>query len=666
MRMNTAASSLHSVYISADTKNASLKNCVIQGGELKARKGIAAVSGQEIFFNDGRAAEDMSFVQSDCYVYIGGNYGRIICIASDNLMGNIEYSFRVVFEDGQVQDIGSVVFTPSGSGYIGYPDTFTVFTGSATVGCGIYLIVRQVYTEGDDFIRVMELSENMTEWLLLTESEIYTPTLLANGRGNKYYMAMPNGEKADFPKQTYPQPKNLINRRFISYYTSDSASSQFKLPLQNLDNDLVRCTFSYFGEDFVFDIYADNIASETVNILGVDVFAVCYRDTGEIQFKTAENHSYSPEYAGVLNNIKVIAYKTDYARRRKAASMTVCRKLAGTAGKYGEDVNVFYGSRLYPADIIVSSPISPLYFPESSVATVGESSRSVTNVYIKNRRLLVFKQDRLYYSDTSGWRYEVLKIDENGVSGNSGAYIAEIEAGAELPCKILPKTVAENGDDFFAASSDGNIYRLQISGASSKCEILGNIKICAAKCFATIYNGAYLLISGNRAVCVFKDNDEYGISIWTLPENAIGGLGNANSGVLFMCFNENEIYYIYPAVSVGVKDVIAFADNDIKGEAEHNVSVRYKKEIDISKSKSFRIYSIVVNGHGLTEIELFEGDKKILSKRIELNRKRACINVGLTATAPLFAEISASDDVSLNGVTVEYRLATKIKTGGIK
>ena len=76
-------------------------------------------------------------------------------------------------------------------------------------------------------ISVRELSSDRKSWILLTESLIYTPLILANGRGEAYHNAEVSGRALSLPAPLFFESKNMLNPRFKAAYTTDGASYGF-------------------------------------------------------------------------------------------------------------------------------------------------------------------------------------------------------------------------------------------------------------------------------------------------------------------------------------------------------------------------------------------------------------------------------------------------------
>ena len=119
------------------------------------------------------------------------------------------------------------------------------------LAAGIYFLCRRVYEESEDFISIREYNAEEERWVMLTDSSIYSPTLLEYGRGESYHLATVEGNPLQFPSPTLPEAKNLLSPRFTSRFTTDGMSIGFTLPLMNLDDELISATLKLGGKAYL-------------------------------------------------------------------------------------------------------------------------------------------------------------------------------------------------------------------------------------------------------------------------------------------------------------------------------------------------------------------------------------------------------------------------------
>lgn len=654
MRFDTLTSALKRKYITpADANTAEFKNCIIKNKGVKSRCGLYAEKEKQIFKRDNNSALETSFICTDCYVYLGGKYGRVAVTVTDNLIDNIIYNMRLIYTSGDTVDIGSIEFTRVTYDLFGYPDTFTVFRGEPTVGCGIYFIARQVYGGGyPDFIRVMELSEELDSWSLIDSSQIYFPTVLANGRGESYHSAVYGEKQLELPDPVMPESKNLLGAGFKAYYTADSASSVFFLPYDELDNDLIGCEFSYGDGVYVWKIYADSNLSEAVSVNGESVIMYCDRTAGKIYFATDSDSAWKPPYTGALNNLSVTAYKTVVGHSLRVASMSSCCRLDGDSMTDGSNVTVFYGSRLYPSVTVSNSPTHPLYFPEEGQLTLGEASKEITRLLIKDRQLIAFKENEIYSAEIK--QYE-LSSEEN-----TGVYPLTFKKGVSLIAAPLSRSIALLEGDIIYTSAAGGIYRITGNG-TYKTEKLGDCQIAADDQSASlVYDGVYLLINGTSAQTVQNTASGFVFGEWSFPERVLNGFSYLGEAVLFAEFDENDEYIIYPVVFKGDKDYSLITDGTAFTVTASSVKASYRLSVLGATHSRRRIFHIRADGKG-NDVDLALYDKDLLLLRRGGYFKNGCayFQCGAYATEPT-VQFSFSGDTLIEGLAVEYKNLNKI------
>ncbi len=650
MRFDAVTSALKRKYISfSDFKTAQLKNCIIKNGAVKSRKGFYAEKEKQIFKRENNSALEMSFICTDCYIYLDGKYGRVAVSVADNLMNSIVYNMRLIYANGDVVDIGAIEFTRATYGLFGYPDTFTVFRGEPTVGCGVYFIARQVYG-GDypDFIRVMELTKELDRWVLIDSSQIYAPTVLANGRGENYHYATIGERALDLPDPVMPESKNLLGAGFKACYTADSASSGFLLPYSGLDNDLIRCEFSCGGENYIWKIYADCDSSESVSVNGTSVIMCCDRTTGRVSFITESGLNWTPPYTGTLNNLTMLAYKTVEGHALRVASMSGCCRLDGDAMTKGSNVTVFYGSRIFPSVVAVNSPTNALYFPEGGQYMLGEASKEVSRMLIKDRLLVAFKEKELYLA-------EIKPYDKS-----TGVYPLSFKKALSLTAAPLPQSIALLEGDIIYASTQGGFYRITGSG-SFKTERLGDClpEVCEQSS-AVIYDGVYLLINGTSAQTVQRVENGFAFGEWSFPERVVSCFSYLDEVVLFAEFSQNDEYLIYPALFKGDKDYTIATDGTNFAVAEHPVAASCRISVFGAAANRRRIFRIRADGTGENLVlALYDKETHLLFQRGTFKNRSVYFQCGTYTTEPT-VQLSFSGDTVIEGLAVEYKILNKI------
>lgn len=661
MRFDPVKANVKRKHISPSSlKEITTQNSLLKDGRIHCRKGLLCEKENLVFKRDNNWALDMSFICTDCYVYLKGNYGRVVISVADNLMGNISYNMRLVFSDGRTTDIGTIEFTRASYDIFGYPASFTVFSGAPTFGCGIYFIARQVYG-GDypDFIKVMELSKELDNWILIDSSDIYSPAVLGFGRGESYHNAAPFGEPLKLPDPVMPESKNLLGTGFKAYYTSDSASYAFALPYTELDNELIKCEFVFGRKSYVWKIFSDYTSSDAISIDGKKIAMHCDRSTGRVHFTDGSN-GWAPPYTGELNTLCFTAHKTVEGHSLKVASMTRCCRLDGDAMTEGSNVSVFYASSLYPSQIVANSPHNPLYFPESGQTTLGEASKEITRMIIKDRQLIAFKDNEMYSADIKPLNGKSEIVSSSKAAENSGVYPISFKKAVNLISSPLPKSIALLGGDIVYASYDGNIYKVTGNTTYKTEKLCDSHLSVTGESFALIYDGVYLLTNDNHALMIEKNNNIYTCGEWSFPAKILNGFSYLSNTVLFAEYFDNNEYLIYPMSFSGNTDHTLSICGDTISLSSHPIKASCTIPLFEESPERKRIFAIRADGEG-SELLLTVCDRNKPLVRIKgcFNNGSSYFLCGCYATKPT-AKLSFSGGSVLDSVAVEYKGLNKL------
>ena len=662
MRFKSDTSSKKSSYIPLEKADLiDFKNCYISEGGIKGRKGIFANAEKSIFRVDNNTFFEMSFICTDCYLYLNGRFGRVAVSISDNLTDSTNYSMMLIYSDGEIENLGDINFTRVSFDQYGYPDSFTVFRGKPIKGCGIYFISRQVY-DGDypDFVRIMELSRNMDEWVMVLPSEIYVPTVLANGRGESYFFATYNEQFLKFPEPVMPESKNLINPTFKAYYSSDGSSSKFCLPYSNLDEGIIKCEFSYMANTYSWRINEGEVVSEPTDVEGTKVILGCDRETGKVYFQVSNGVYWIPPYTGKLNNLCFVADKSVEESRVKVASMSACCYLSGGSSEDSSEVTAFYNSSLYPSAVVTNSPENPLFFPQDAQFALGETEKTVEKMLLKDRNLIAFKEDEVYTAEITAYKGRGELVTRQGALKNTGVYPLKFKRSLSLQDKPLYKTITLVGDELLFLSEQGGVWKINTTASSYKNEKLLNTQNFSKDCFGVAYDGSYLLVNGNDAYIVQKSDKGYSLGKWTFPSKMIYGFSYLGQSVFLAEFFENDVYLIYPVLFEGKKDIKLKTNGFGIYSEEKSVEASFKVKLLESSYKSKKILRIRTDGKGEKIcLNFYDGEKKLSSKKGLFKNERAYFNCAVFSVNPA-VEFEFDSDTEVGGIAVEYRTLNKI------
>lgn len=532
------------------------ENCVFKDGKVTVRPGLS-LKEEFIYSNDMVYGDEVRLDLTDCYVYVDGKYGRVAVTVRDNLLGVVDFYINLVAEDGSVERLGMIEFASVDFNHFGYPDDYVVFNGPAVCGCGIFLIVHKKYQNGDDFVLVYELNKDKKLWTVLSGSELYVPTVLANGRGEKYFSAKVDEKELNLPDPVKPEGKNLLSSRFYCYYTADSTSSAFSLPYSSLDSDTVYVEYKIGSSVFSWSILPDTNKSQTLTVDGVEVYVLCNRNLGLITFSTGEL-LYAPAYTGKLNNIKVTASKTNMSDMVRVASKKAACKLEGEAVDAAGTVTLLYGGRLEPSEVFWSSPVHPLYFSERNFACLGEGGIPVTKMLSKDNRIFAIKENKVFSAKIPSQKTNLNEgfVTDQGAQKDADIYEINFENAHALPEKPIDKSIVAVGEDIFYVGMTGRPYRVSVSSSGIiKPElVMEKFFDVSEDSFALGLSDGYVFFTERQAWLIKPERSDLGLCHWSFPMKLIGGTSYLGNAVLFSLFEHEDFYYVNPTLFGGDKD----------------------------------------------------------------------------------------------------------------
>ncbi len=605
-----------------------LINCQIKNGALACRKGLKCYPETPIYSSDFSLYTENELKITNCYLFEKGEYGRVAVAVADNLSGNVVFNMKLLFLDRTTKEIGTIEFSKTTEGHFGYPNSFTVFSGKPTVGCGIYFICRQVYGPGiEDFVRVMELNSDKSEWLLLSSSEIYAPTLLLYGRGDSYNYALEEQGGLSLPSPKTYESRNLLSGKFISYYTSDGASDSFTLPLEGLDNQTVSAELVLNGQTFNWKVYAQSENSQAVEILEKKVIMLLSREKGRVYFKEEQGSDFALPYGGKTNNLKITAFKQHTDGAKKVASTSGVTPILGDTAKTESRVSAFWGGSINPANFIINSPKHPLYFPENAIFSLGEPNKEISSVVLKDNQIFAFKESEVFVAELGQYEgFEGLNLNTE-ITKTCDYYPLTFKKVADLPVPLLPKSVARCGDKLLFINVNGSLVKLIGNGKSAhKTETVAEL-LAAKNGFALSLGEDYLFFFEKGAYC-FSGGV---LSKWELPETAVGGFSYQNRLALFCSYKNGGVEIFYPATLGDGAD-----QRVVSGEkVEQSVAAKYTVYPFENLFEPLKLSKIRIFGSGgRVEVSVLENENQKANKAAALSFGTALVLCGVLAANP--------------------------------
>lgn len=519
-------------------------NVIFQSDKLVTRPG-AYPYGELIFDSENTYNVYDHTVFTDCYYYKDGQKGRVFIIVDDDETTNVVFYFFIMWSGGEKQSIGKIYFTRASETTFGVPESFTLYKGKATRGCGLYLLVRLVYDNGqEDFVRMYELSSDMKKWEYVYVNDYYIPTILAFGRGNKYYLAEEADKRISFSKPIRPESENILTDVFFAYYTTDGYSSTFELPHKDISNDAIHCVYSNLTNEYTFSIDSGKSQSSVVVIDSKNYKFCCNRALGNLYFTDDKGAKTALPFVGVENNLQITASRKENNDLIKLGAMSKSMQVpAGREGKIGQTV-IFYGNVLDEGGKVcwINSE-NPLYFPKNCTATPGDLSNKLEGGYTFNGKLYMYDQENLYSASVRTAESSDLSLILKGISSiNKVDYDSfTFNQAIRLPQEILNDTVMVFENKVLFAGKGGGIY--EHSGSIKRITDLSKEKF--SPLFAVSYKGGYLLCGHREAY--YYDLLSKRLSLWDFAAEMMGGFSFSDDCILFAkCLCQQNRTLIYP------------------------------------------------------------------------------------------------------------------------
>lgn len=635
------------------------------------RPNLVTVLQGEICDSTNSYDEIVEFELTDAVRFQNGEYNRMAVATACDWVSSGSLYFYFISEGGKSQSAGSLTFNSTVGGDMGPPESVKIFNGNKMSGCGIFVMVCFYRSAGEADntqyqLSIYELNEDMNGWLPIFDSDTHIADYYINGRGTMYGSA-----SFELPEPEFRESVNMLNDMMRCYYTSDSVSSFFRLPVTDLSKtngkDFVKATLHITEDDTIdLTVRGQEQVSSAVTFDDHSYTMNCNLSSGAFSFYRDGQLYVPPHFDGLFNDIIMTVRKTDYEDNNKIALMTKCITYNG--GKGGSAL-CLAGNRLYPSLICVGSSDKKLYFPKNNQFYIGDKERSITAFSRQGKALVVFKQKDIYSLSYNSDGYSVQQI-----SGNAGC--------------DCPDTVCLCGNKTMWLNSDGRLYMLSGVGEYSnnicimsdnfenviKKVAVGNIK----KAKAIFTGGRYLLLVNNKIVAISMENTESSASaikdnlkcfVWTLPDeikcSSINEVGNKT--VLLSRDSTGKVIFCSVLADNGGKDTyICYGDGSVKVESKevgtiirtkaYDCSAFYKKKliqkIFLNISAKDKLTVNYLNGSGDTvrtaNININNGNGSRLSGGIKL--------LPLITANEFSLEITGQGEIGFSGFTAVYRL----------
>ncbi|MCI8360113.1 MAG: hypothetical protein HFE86_02100 [Clostridiales bacterium] len=439
------------------------------------------------------------------------NGKNVRCIANRLTDTDGRFQVHITFftADGGIRSTAPITLSPEDR-----PESLLVVSGPSTKGEGVYAFIG--LEQGG---LVYELDDNL--WERITESDVYAPLVLVNGKGNLYSEALNEigAEAIEAAPASLFEGFNTLFGRFRASFFTDGKSTVFQLPGGALADEDIEIQFMQ-SRHFHLTIQAGQTESEPAPMLAF-AFAKVDREKGTISFLHRVGDLLVPFALPLTENVSNSLVVT--------ASLPV-----NTGGKLGAPLrmkqSVWFGgsslgggSRLFltgdpqaPGIVRWSDCASPLYFPENNYARVG-GPEAVTAMAKQDNLLVFFKPSEIYATalvDGNSYTPEDLLAGTVADATAVAATFPITQLHPTIGCD-RPDTIQLCDNRLVFARSDGGIYTLVSANAYSENNVYclsHPVKAAMPKSemFSADWDGYYLLFSAVDPRIIVMDYRSYG------------------------------------------------------------------------------------------------------------------------------------------------------------
>ncbi len=641
-----------------DNKLFSSQNLWFKDKRLKTRCGLSAKPQNAVVTEMESRYDIFNYHLTQTSV---NRYGIEYKIAYSTVLSD-DYKITVrvylVSSDVNIISVGSLTFLRVSSEMFNIPTSILFYTGTAQSGGGIYALVTLTNQENasEKYYNIYEINQDFTDWERVYD--YYVPTILVNGRGNKYDIAH-SESGITLPNVKTVESQNLLTPLFYSYYTSDGYSSVFRLPFCDLSSDTVVCRINYTAASFVEWRVSGNTIADTKSFMGYDIMLEVDREKATLSF-FKEGQPYAipiiPTYNE--NNIKVTAGKeTENGFTTVVDSSCILQA----------DGRVYLGGGQNGNLIITAKSENPLYFPKRSLAEVGGND-GILALALQSNKIIAFKQSETHYITLNkgkiineiGLLTDNDKLFKEADILNSSLLLKNIGVGCENSiCSVGSKTVWLANDRFVYI-----LNSLKLDGAE---RISDGINIVNFEGFAVSDGEYYILnLSDKTLACDLSDGVKAKWYLWQMPKDLNLGGGFYKNGMLyFLCFKElNSVFYI--ATLSGDCDMLIFNDSDNRTQEQ---SIKIKSFMatkdyapsGLSQRNFIETVYLALSGKGRVEIKLNGRSAALVDLRFSTDDydkgeyKTVVLSPHLYDTEKICVEIASSDAFAVGDIEIFYR-----------
>ena len=570
LQLNTAADTLD------DNRLNECLNVWHQGGALETRPAFRAVGEPLQNIMSFEITKDGLTFTDAVYHKDGVRYSLAYFSTTDNISFVRVYLY-FINENGERTDAGVLHFNRTSSDTFYVPQSIFFVVGNPTTGAGIYAFVTR--KSGDMMAySIYELNSQLESWYDC-QTKFYIPVLYMDGQGTRY------GEAKTLLGLSYPSPKSpeqrsLLTGWFKAYYTSDSLSNVFRLPVANLDDVAVNCRIYSDSQSYTQWVIPGGEISVKQTFLGKEITMRCDRKAGVVSFFEGDSDFPVPimTYCS-SNNVVIRACKEVAGGLASVVSSKRCLSFDSRFYVCDNDIN--------PNEVYSAKLSNPLYFPKGARANAGDSTSAVLALGVQSNKIIAFKAGETYRIDVS----EGASLRDTAILDESDELLAgdtldAVAISKDVGCDC-PNTVLRCGNRLVWANSEGqlfmlatttygkenNIYEVSLPIGNSLSALGGDALRSA---FSVKKDGYYMLFVNNVVWLMYYRVKSFGYNTqyagdnspaentawyyWEAPEGARITSGMSGNNTCLIGAVDNDGLWNYCMTLDGDRDLIIMSD----------------------------------------------------------------------------------------------------------
>ncbi|MBR6902442.1 MAG: hypothetical protein IKN39_00960 [Clostridia bacterium] len=654
-----------------------LEDCVnmdYEADTLKTRKGFSAVENSLIEPEDWDSEVYIPFTITPTVYYKNSKaYNLAYCCNGDDTEARLR--FYLVDSSGNKQSAGRINFHRITYNEFYIPDNVFFLVTDGIDGIGVFAFISR-WSYGTHSCVVYEANENFSSWTN-TQGSFYVPTVLINGRGERYDAAHTLGD-FNYPEPVHTEELNLLTGKYKCYFTTDGLSSYFRLPYGNLlQYGTFSCRLYLSADTYVQWNISGDYTSNTQTVYDQQITLFLDRTLGLLRFCTPTDDYHVPLISGCkLNNIMVTATTTDNICPDAVISSKGLVSLNNRIYLFGnsEKKNCIYSAKLS----------NPFYFTDSAKLYIGDGASAVTSLKVQNGKLIAFKPGETYrvttsFNDESTKKLAVLPENIFYIKSDTlGAQTIDTNIGCPYP-----KTLRLCGSRLVWLAADGNVYALATTTYGNTTNIykvsqplgdsLAQKLTGARKVFAVTDGGKYILVIDDTAFVMNFRVRGFGYSrtyyskddtlkspawfVWKLPEAcAIYGGEDVDSCAVFYS-SLSPITYYTSIISGDTDNSVIYEDYEYKNCSSPIESGFLTKYFDFSRPDLYkRLDCVFINGgsNSDTTLTLSDGDNNY-NKTVKLN-KTVRLLAGMPACEGVSVKLSSKRPFWVRNIALKHKL----------